>query len=298
MINLSPFSSMMRYTIVANPLSGKMSVDQKSSVLSDAADILDADIVGLDTKSEEELTRCALEKVDHCDVIVVAGGDGTFSQMINAIDASRTVFAYLPLGTGNALRHALYDRGRLVHMAARIMEGSIQSYDLIDCDGKKRAFMASVGFEGTLIRLRDRYLAQGATGFNAYFRAALRAYFKAYRPTFVKVSFDDETFVMKKLLSLMIMKQPYYGFGFKVVPEAKFDDGKLHMLCVKSGMINLIYGAVTSFTIGNRVGKYRIVQSVNLSVDHSMILQLDGNDAWDGDAFQFKVLPKAFKIKY
>ena len=102
---------------------------------------------------------------------------------------------------------------------------------------------------------------------------------------------------MKKLLSLMIMKQPYYGFGFKVVPEAKFDDGKLHMLCVKSGMINLIYGAVTAFTIGNRVGKYRIAKRVNLSLDRSRILQVDGSDAWDGESFQFKVLPKAFKIK-
>jgi diacylglycerol kinase family enzyme len=37
------------------------------------------------------------------EVIVVAGGDGTFSDVINAIDTSRTPVAYLPLGSGNAM---------------------------------------------------------------------------------------------------------------------------------------------------------------------------------------------------
>jgi len=287
----------MRYAIITNPVSGKMSVDQKRTVLANASKILDTKIFGLDTVTTDDFGQCARELATHYDVLVTAGGDGTFSDIINSIDTTQTTIAYLPLGTGNAMRYALEYKGSLADIAMRIRDGKIHEYDLINCDKKKYAFMTSIGIEGTLIRLRNQYLAQGATGFKTYLRATFNAYFREYKRAIATITVDDATFNAKSLLTLLVVKQPYYGFGMNVVPEARFDDRKLHILCINSGLLKCAIGAVTAFTIGNRIGKYCTGQKISVQLEHPLILQIDGNYAWKSDVFSFTVMPNALKIK-
>ena len=287
----------MKYAIITNPVSGRLSADQKRSALAEAAEILGAEIHGLDTVTADDLGQCAREVVNRCDVLVVAGGDGTLSDIINSIDAAETPIAFLPLGTGNAIRHALGYKGSLTDIATRIRDGKIHEYDLIECSQNKRAFMGSIGFEGTTIRLRQRYLAQGSGGLRAYLAAIFDAYFREYKRVVAKITVDGATFEVNNLLSLMIVKQPYYGYGLKVVPRAQFNDGQLHMVCVNSGLFICAVGAISAFTIGSRIGQYRTGQQVTVKLQQPLLLQLDGNIAWEADRFAFTVLPNALKIK-
>lgn len=274
-----------------------MSIDQKRSSLAPAADILGAEIHGLDTTSAHQLAQCARELASRCDVLVVAGGDGTFSNIINSVDTSERVIAFLPLGTGNAMRHALKYKPDLVATATRIRDGEIREYDLINCDHKKRAFTSSVGIEGTIVQLREQYRAQGSTGFKTYLRAVLNGYFKEFKKTSARVSIDEETFVTNKLLTLMVVKQPYYGFGMNVVPKARFDDGKLHIICDKSGFFGLVFGILAAFTVGSWLGEYHTGLQVSVKLGRPLFLQTDGDLAWKADSFSFTLLPKALKIK-
>jgi len=287
----------MRYAIITNPVSGKMTVDQKRTMLGKAAEILDAKIYGLDTVTTDDFAQCARELATHYDVLVTAGGDGTFSDIINSIDTAHTTISYLPLGTGNAMRYALKYKGSLADIAMRIRDGELYEYDLINCDEKKCAFMTSIGIEGILIRLRNQYLAQGDTGFKPYLRATFNAYFREYKRAIATITVDNATFNTENLLSLMIVKQPYYGFGMNVVPEARFDDRKLHILCINSGLFKCTIGAVTAFTTGNRIGKYCTGQKISVQLKHPLMLQVDGNYAWKSDVFSFRVMPNALKIK-
>lgn len=287
----------MNYNIIANPVSGTMTIDQKHDVLEKAAEILDAELYGLDTGSSDEFIQCAKACAEQCDVMVIAGGDGTLSDIINVIDTTATPIAFLPLGTGNAMQYALNYRGNIHDIALRIKDGEIYPYDLVSCQGKRRAFMSSVGIEGVVIRLRDQYVRQGYTGFKAYFRASVYAYFKSYRRATVNVIIDDKMFDIKNLLSLMIVKQPYYGSGMKVVPEARFDDRRLHIRWINSGLLKSLAGVTSAFTIGNRIGSYHTGQKLTLTSDRPLLLQIDGNIAWDSKSFEFSILPKALKIK-
>jgi diacylglycerol kinase family enzyme len=288
----------MHYAIITNPVSGKMSTDQKRSALAKPAQILNAEIHGLETVTADDFGQCARELAGKCDVLVAAGGDGTLSDVINSINTARTTIAYLPLGSGNSVGYALGLEGSLSHMAMRIREGRIREYDLIDCDEKRRSFMSSVGLEGTILRLRDQYLVRGATGFKVYLRAVLRAYFKEYKRLLAEITVDGITFIVKDLLTMMVFKQPYYGYGMRMIPRARFDDGLLHILCIRSGLFGSIFGAVTSFTIGNRVGQYLTGRQLAVKLERPVVLQVDGNIGWESDVFNFRVLPKALKIKY
>jgi diacylglycerol kinase (ATP) len=287
----------MRYAIITNPVSGEMTVDQKRAALARAAEILDTEIHGLDSTTVEEFGQCARELASRCDVLVAAGGDGTFSDIINAIDTAQTPVAFLPLGTGNALGHALRYKGNLAAIAVRIRNGDIRQYDLIDCDQKRRAFTSSVGIEGAIIRLRQHYRARGGTGFKTYFRAVLKSYLKNYKRANANITVDEDTFEVRNLLTLMVVKQPYYGFGMKVVPRALFDDRQLHILCVNSGLIKTVIGGTAAFMTGNRTGEYRTGRQLKVKLDRPLVLQTDGDEGWASDSFSFTILPKALKIK-
>jgi diacylglycerol kinase family enzyme len=286
-----------KYAIIVNPASGPTTAEEKRSVLGPASVVLDAEIHGLDTTSPEELRLCARELAAQCDVLVAAGGDGSFSDIINAVDTAETPIAYLPLGSGNAMRYALGYRGGLADIAKRIRNGSIHQYDLIDCDSKRRSFTASLGIAGDIIRSREQYLDKGVTGLKAYLMAAIDAFFTKYKPVSAEIILDDTPVKINDLLILMVVKQPYYGFGMNVVPDARFDDGMLHVLYIHASLATAAYGALSSFTIGNRAGHYHTGKKVRCTTDHPLPLQIDGNDAWDTESIIFQVLPKALKIK-
>ena len=287
----------MRYAIITNPASGRMDTDQKRVMLAEAAEVLNAKIYGLDTRTAAELGQCTRDLASGHDVIVAAGGDGTLADVINAVDTSRMPVAYLPLGTGNAMQCALKYKGSLADIARRIRDGKIHDLDLINCDETCRALMVSIGFEGTVIKLRDQYVSQGAVGFKTYFKAVLISYFNKYKRTHARIVIDGAVFEVEKLLSLMVVKHPYYGYGMNVVPKARFDDRQLHVCCLNPGLFKAVIGGITAFTGGNRIGWYYAGQKLNVKLQRPLTIQVNGNAGWEADEFRFTVLPKGLKIK-
>ena len=287
----------MRYAILTNPVSGPLSAETKRKALAPAARILDAEVYGLDLQNREDFTLCAGELASHTDVLVVAGGDGTVSDVINAVDTSQTPIAYLPLGSGNALAYALRYPMGIARTAKRIRAGPIREYDLTLCDGRKRAILASIGIEGRVLKVRAQYLARGVGGFPAYGWAFLKAYFLRQRPVSLMLDLDGKGLRMRNVLSVIIARHPYFGYGMKVVPGARLDSGALHLCCIGGGRARAACTVLTSFTLGNRIGCFIEGRRAVVRFEQPLALQLDGNLAWESECFVFEVLPGSLKIK-
>jgi diacylglycerol kinase family enzyme len=284
--------------IIANPVSGTMSENEKYRLLKRVALFLKAEIHGLDTRSEDELRRCAREQAEQCDVLVVGGGDGTMSLVINAVDLASTVLAFIPFGTGNALAHALGYRGGLPVIAERVRNGIIHEYDLIDCDTRRKAFMASLGIDSVILKRYNQHKSSGHKGLAAYLSVGLKAYFREYRPTNGSIHVAGHVHRITRLLSVMVLKQPFVGMGLKVAPHARWNDGFLHLLTMTSGLPGLLVGLATGFTIGNRAGCYEYGKAIRIFLDDSTTLQIDGELAWTQKQFSFKVIPAVLRMKH
>ncbi len=289
----------LRYGIIVNPAAGMSSLKRRKQVIAECAGILGSEtlIDGWETESAAELRECAEALAEKVDILVVAGGDGTFSDIINALHRT-TVLAYIPLGTGNAWRNTLklpFSRRRA---ADRIKQGWEHQVDLIMVDGKTKGILASVGFEGRALSERKKFLEKGVKGFDSYFRATAKLILGGYEGDDAIVKVDQRIVSVKRAISLIVTKTPYYGYGLKVVPKARIDDGLLHVMMVSADPSTTLSNIVASSTSGNAFGQYLTCKRVSIETAAEVPLQVDGNLDREGTRFKFQVLPSALRMRY
>jgi diacylglycerol kinase (ATP) len=289
----------MRFGIIANPKSGPTSVARKAQMLCQAAKILGEGTVvaGLETTSKEQFIDCAMDLAPDVDVMIVAGGDGTFSDIINAID-SETVLSYMPFGSGCALRYALGMPPQRNRIARQIRNGRLHRLDLILCDDSVKAFMASVGLEGDILTRRESLQASGVRGPQAYAMATFGSFVGELERTDMTITVDGKTLAVPGAVTTIVTKIPYYGYNMKVVPNAAFDDGRLHLLAVNSGRGELMHTVASAFIDENKMGTYRAGREIQIEMPHERHAQTDGNLYRKGKTFRFRVLPQALNMWY
>ena len=288
----------MKYGIVVNPAAGTSSIDEKSRILKQASEVLvDCEVAGLDTTAATELCDCARTLAERVAVLIVAGGDGTVSDVINSVDLDEVALSYLPLGSGKALNYSLNLPQSIPAVAKQIREGTRRSIDLILCDGNKKAMFASVGIDGHIIQERLKYVREGLEGLTGYERAIVKCLLGGYKRPDARVTIDDVTFEVPHAFSLMVTKIPFYGYGYKVVRKAKLGDGNLHLLIINSAA-QVIYGFVSTFLGKNRAGDYRTGKSISITTTKKEYLETHGDLVREGSDFKFEILPGALNMIY
>ena len=289
----------MKFGIIANPKSGSASVARKAATLAKAAKVLGSGTVvaGLDTASREQFLQCAQDLATKVDVMIVAGGDGTFSDIINAVSGDATL-SYMPLGSGCALRYALGLPPQLSRVARQIRDGRRHALDLILCDGTVKAFMASVGLEADIIHRRETLQADGVRGPQAYAMATFGSLLTRLKRIDMTITIDDRTFAFPRAVTAIVTKIAYYGYGLRMVPDAAFDDRQLHLLAINSGRGRLVQTLATAFMDGNRLGRHEEGRRIRIEMPQERHAQLDGNLYRRGKSFDFRVLPEALQMWY
>ena len=106
----------------------------------------------------EALTQQALQA--GCQLVIACGGDGTVTEVASVLTGSNVRLGIIPLGTTNALSHALWGlKAKLlpVHSAClNIIDGQSRAIDTARCNNKLMLLLAGVGFEQQMIAAADR----------------------------------------------------------------------------------------------------------------------------------------------
>jgi diacylglycerol kinase (ATP) len=289
----------VRFGIVANPKAGTTSLNRKLRILQQVRDILGDGCLleGLDTKSKDEFAQCAVETAQKVDVLIVSGGDGTFSDVINAVDLD-TTFSYLPFGSGCALRYALDLPPQLTRIARRIKEGRLRRLDLILCDDVRKAFLTSVGIEGNILNRRESLRESGINGPPAYAMATFGSFFGELERCHMSMLIDGREHLVSDVVTTIITKIPYYGYKMKVVPHAVFDDGHLHLLAVNSSWPEIVQNMANALINENKLGIYKRASEIQITTHEERYAQVDGTVYRRGTSFHYRVLPGVLKMWY
>ncbi|GAQ94080.1 lipid kinase, YegS/Rv2252/BmrU family [Thermodesulfovibrio aggregans] len=151
-------------------------------------------------------------------LVIAAGGDGTYNEVVNGLAFSETPMAILPMGTTSVLAKELKIPKNLKKAIEVAITGNVQKIHLgrIKNQEKQRLFilMAGVGFDGKAVYNVDsgkkRHLKK-----IAYILSGIKTLI-SYSPDELKI-LNSGT---KKAYSAVISKASCYGGSFKIAPDS------------------------------------------------------------------------------
>jgi YegS/Rv2252/BmrU family lipid kinase len=159
--------------------------------------------------------------------IVAVGGDGTWSNVGNAILRSgvKAKLALVPGGTGCDLAKTLGIPQRDVAACCRIaLDGHERAIDVGRVE--ERHFLNVVGFGYDVAVLEDSWNVSYLEGSALYLYCAVRQ-LGSYRGFKVAVEADGRALRERELLMLIVANARVFGGGFQIAPQADTGDGKL-----------------------------------------------------------------------
>src|SRR3989344_3573041 len=150
---------MREIAVLMNPCAGLLDIKGKEKSLERIVKRfgdygIRVDCFGLETKNREEFRELAKELSKSYESLIIAGGDGSFFDVLNSGINSNVKLGYLPLGTGNALQKMLKIRN-LSHGIQRILNKNITPHDLISYNEKFRCFYAVTGLDAEFVSSLD-----------------------------------------------------------------------------------------------------------------------------------------------
>jgi diacylglycerol kinase (ATP) len=199
--------------------------------------------------------------------IVAVGGDGTWSNVGNAIlrTGEPVSLGLVPGGTGCDLAKTLGIPARDVAACCRIvLEGVVRAIDVGRIEDKH--FLNIAGFGYDVAVLEDSWKVPFLGGNALYLYCALKQ-LRSYRGFSLEGEVDGRPQAKSELLMLIVANARIFGGGFRVAPHADISDGKLEAVSFGnmgfsgrvSALVGLLRGAHLSHPRVSAVSASRLV---------------------------------------
>ena len=138
---------MKKLLLILNPCSGKK---KASHALADVVNVFNRggyDVTVYITAARGDATKVVEQRAPEFDLVVCAGGDGTFNETISGLLAGGhdTPIGYLPAGSTNDFASSLHLSKNLVEAARDIVEGTPRRLDVGRFNDRYFSYVASFG---------------------------------------------------------------------------------------------------------------------------------------------------------
>lgn len=219
-----------------------------------------------------------------CDIIIAAGGDGTFHECAEACRDRDTALGLIPCGSGNGFaRHLgipLNVKGSLDIIAG----GHIVGCDYGDVNGNPFFCTMGVGFDATV---SHKFAGLKRRGRMSYVKTAMQEYL-SYQPAEYMISSNGNV-LTERALVVAICNVSQYGNNAYIAPKARIDDGLLDVTIVSRG--TLLETALAGFDmLTGYLDKNTLIHTFRTS--HARIEATDGSESLqvqvDGEPLQLE----------
>ncbi|MCP4903423.1 MAG: diacylglycerol kinase family lipid kinase [bacterium] len=195
--------------------------------------------------------------------ILVAGGDGTTSEIVSGIleaetpEASRPPIGLLPLGSGCDLARSLELPRELDAALELIARGGRRRIDVgraeyLDARGtpSTRFFVneVSAGLSGATVGIAGPLAKR--LGARVGFVVGALAAIVFHRPADLRVEIDGEPLYEGPVSMIVAANGCYFGAGMRVAPNARLDDGRLEIALVRGLSVSRLLANLPSFYLG------------------------------------------------
>lgn len=266
------------FAIIVNPISGGGKTTQIAEQVADMLAQRGEEYRLFETAGAgdgDRQARLALES--GCKNVVCIGGDGTLSEIVDAVAGSGSVLYIVPSGTGNDFARALGLPKDPMEAFKAQLSGRRASIDCGSINGRAFINVSGSGFDVEVLRKTEE-LKRVYPGEKAY-RKAVLAVLGSYRPFGAEISIDGGEFRPFNGTIVEIANGQCIGGGMKVAPGARLQDGLFDMVtvaCVPRVLIPLL---LPLFVLGVHV--YLPIARVTRAKDvvlraKGMVVNIDG----------------------
>lgn len=270
--------------LFVNPTSGSHSAQRLQLLL---AQLASHNIIPtlLEVRTPGEIaTQCTTINATTEPLIIVAGGDGTFNAVVNALAPGTATLAIVPFGTSNVVAAELGITS-VDDAITRIAKGETRSLSVgvIAVADKTHRFilMAGIGFDGAVVRdvqpRWKRLLKQGG-----YALSALKNAMTWDRTRFELTSGNK----VQSCHSAIICNSSRYGGNFVLEPESSLFEAGLTALCITSNKRSAYLGLACKLFRGAAASSQLLVQHSgnSFTVTGNKAIQIDGDFIGHGPA--------------
>jgi diacylglycerol kinase (ATP) len=250
------------------------------------------ELVVLESNKQESLLQ--LYESISAELVVVGGGDGTLTKVVDTLKDKKVVFAVLPLGSANGFAKCL-DISTIDDALDVLSKGKPKNVDAVFINDKLSLHLADFGFNANLIQ---NYEADGESGMLGYFKSAapeiLNLQSNPYR---LEIEGKLIEFSSKFLI---IANGDKYGTGATINPDGDLGDGYVDIISLNPENLGDYLSLSISFFNGKlkmhpSVQHWRTsfckIQNLNYSA-----FQIDGDSEGNPAEVVVRVIPSAFKF--
>lgn len=235
---------------------------------------------------------------DGHDLVILGGGDGSVSSVVDVLAHRDVPLALLPLGTANDFARTMHIPTDLDAACQTIADGHIVDVDLGLCGDNYYVNRASVGL-GAEVAQQMSHRIKRYFGPLAYPVATAKAFFK-HDAFPARLSFpedDKEPLEYESLLQISVANGRYFGGGQLAAGDSGIDDDALDVTVVhNSGVAGLVGMArdVRSGRTSSKIEHLR-VKAVQIDTDQEMPINIDG-EVVSSTPRHFKVARNALHV--
>jgi diacylglycerol kinase (ATP) len=229
-----------------------------------------------------------------CELIIVAGGDGTMTAAAGQLAKTKTVLGVLPLGTGNSFALSLGITDLEVAVEA-IVAGRAASIDLGSVNGTYFANFATIGLSSTIARATPNGLKK-IVGAAAYVLAGLLPALRS-QPFRCKVRVGKQK-ISFQTYQVIVANGRYFGHT-PLTPAASLNSGNLTFYSTTDATIVDAAKTYTSLLLDRQalLPNAHIIEATELRVTArpAQPLAIDGEQCGKTPA-HFRVVPGALRV--
>lgn len=268
----------------------------------------------LHERADAELTVLMTQRRGHAeelaaaaggfDLVVVVGGDGAAHEVANGLmripREGRPAMGVVPAGSGNDYALSLGMSRSLEEAARQLVSAPRRWADLGVCNGRHFIETLSFGLDAAIaLDTIERRKRTGAAGVTLYMQSGfdqLRNHL-AYHE--MEAWFDGVGRCQRVVLCA-VQVGPTYGGGFRICPDARFDDGMLDVCVAHAPVSALKAGFVFLCAKGGRHRRFREIESlrareIRLRFGFAPPAQIDG-EPLDAVEYAVSIEPAALRV--
>ena len=226
--------NMKKCVMIYNSKSGKKKSDELLPKLQQVLNENDYEEIVKYTKNRGDADRIVKELDDNIDLVIAAGGDGTFNEVVsgNLKRENKLLIADLPLGSTNDVATMYGLNKNAVENLKLLLNGEIKNIDICKINNKAFIYFAGVGsfvnvtYE-TPRRLKEKY------GRTAYFIYALKQFNGKVKDYDITYEVNGKKYRGNYSFIFITNSSSVAGVN-NIYPDVKLDDNKFEVLLCKT----------------------------------------------------------------